>query len=61
VTLVNGRASTNGAAAQPPTVNANGTYLWLVSYSGDANNSPSTSPCGTEQTTISGNTPGVDP
>jgi hypothetical protein len=61
VTLVNGLASTDGAATQPPTLSANGTYYWLVSYSGDANNLPSTSPCGTEQTTISGNTPGVDP
>jgi hypothetical protein len=58
---VNGRASTNDAATRPPTVNANGTYYWPVSYSGDANNSPSTSPCGTEQTTLSVNTPGVDP
>jgi hypothetical protein len=61
VTLVNGLASTDGAATQPPPLSANGTYYWLVSYSGDANNEPSTSPCGTEQTTISGNTPGVDP
>jgi hypothetical protein len=61
VTLVNGLASTNGAKTQPPTLSANGTYFWLVSYSGDANNLPSTSPCGTERTTISGNTPGVDP
>ena len=35
--------------------------LWVVTYNGDANNSPSTSPCGTEFTTLGGNTPGVDP
>jgi hypothetical protein len=61
VTLSSGTASTKDAATQPPTLNTNGTYYWLVSYSGDANNQPSTSPCGTEQTTISGNTAGVDP
>jgi hypothetical protein len=61
VPLVNGLASTDSAATKPPPLNANGTYYWLVSYDGDANNRPSTSPCGTEQTTISGNTPGVDP
>ena len=43
------------------TVSNAGTYFWRDSYSGDANNLPSTSPCGTELTTISGNTPGVDP
>lgn len=57
VTLVDGLAST----PDPQTVDANGTYYWLVSYSGDVNNLPSTSPCGAEQTTISGNTPGIDP
>jgi hypothetical protein len=62
VTLENGLASTNNAPnGQPHTLSANGTYFWLVSYSGDANNLPSTSACGTEQTSISGNTPGVDP
>jgi hypothetical protein len=62
VPLVNGLASTDNAPnGKPPKVTANGTYYWLVSYSGDANNEPSTSPCGTEQTTIAGNTSGVDP
>jgi hypothetical protein len=56
-----GHASTNGAATQPPTLSADATYDWVVSYSGDANNAASTSPCGTEQTSIAGDTPGVDP
>src|SRR5262249_25598151 len=59
VPLTNGLASTNDAAMQPPALTANGTYYWLVSYSGDVNNLPSTSACGSEQTTVSGNTPGV--
>jgi hypothetical protein len=62
VPLVNGLASTDNAPnGKPPAVSANGTYYWLVTYSGDANNEPSTSACGTEQTTIAGNTSGVDP
>jgi hypothetical protein len=63
VTLVNGLASTNDAqnSTGSRTLTANGTYKWLVSYSGDANNQPSTSACGTEQTTIAGNTTGVIP
>lgn len=59
ITLVNGAANTNSAATQPPLLTDNGTYYWVVSYSGDANNLPSTSPCGTETTTISGNTAGI--
>ena len=56
-----GKATTDRASTQPNPLTTDGTYYWLVSYSGDANNLPSTSPCGKEQTTISGNTPGVDP
>src|SRR5881396_2872325 len=55
--LVNGLAH----ADDPTPLNADGTYKWVVTYNGDANNSPSTSPCGTEFTTLGGNTPGVDP
>src|SRR6266851_6594287 len=55
--LVNGLAH----ADDPTPLNANGTYKWVVTYNGDANNSPSTSACGTEFTTLGGNTPGVDP
>ena len=64
VTLdANGHASTNDAATQPPTLSANGTYSWLVTYTpaSDSSFTASSSPCGTEQLTISGNTPGVDP
>lgn len=43
------------------TVNANGTYYWLVSYSGDGVFGPNAGTCGAESTTVSGNTPGVDP
>jgi len=55
--LVNGLAH----ADDPTPLNANGTYKWVVTYNGDANNSPSTSACGTEFTTLGGNVPGVDP
>ena len=61
VALVNGVASTDNAPnGKPPTLKLDGTYYWLVTYSGDANNESSTK-CGVEQTTISGNTPGIDP
>jgi hypothetical protein len=43
----------------PNALSANGTYSWLVSYSGNFGSATST--CGTESTTIAGNTPGVDP
>jgi hypothetical protein len=54
---------TNGLAhADDPTpLTANGTYNWLVSYSGDGSFAPATSPCGTESTTVSGNSPGIAP
>jgi hypothetical protein len=62
VTLVNGLANTDNAPnGKPPALSSNGSFYWLVSYLGDGNFSPSNSPCGTEQLTISGNTPGVDP
>jgi hypothetical protein len=61
VNLVNGLASATTGPLTTTGTNTSATFYWLVSYSGDANNLPSTSPCGTEQTTISGNTPGVDP
>jgi hypothetical protein len=62
VSLVNGLANTDNAPnGKPPALGSNGSYFWLVSYLGEGNFSPSSSPCGTEQLTISGNTPGVDP
>jgi len=42
-------------------LDSNLTYSWRVTYLGDANNVSAASPCGTEQTTISGNAPGVLP
>jgi hypothetical protein len=57
VTLSGGVATT----PNPPTVSANGTYFWKVSYSGDNVFGPATGACGDEQVTTSGNTPGVDP
>jgi hypothetical protein len=59
VQLVNGLAQTT--SSDNLTLTSNGTYKWLVSYSGDANFAPSSSACGTEQTTISGNSPGIVP
>jgi hypothetical protein len=58
---VDGLASATTGPLTTTGTDTSATFYWLVSYSGDANNLPSTSPCGTEQTTISGNTPGVDP
>jgi hypothetical protein len=61
ISSTTGKASTDNAPnGPPPLLKDDGTYYWLVTYSGDANNAPSTK-CGVEQTTISGNTPGVDP
>jgi hypothetical protein len=65
IPLVDGAARTptadsaDGLTKKPPVLTDNGTYYWVVSYSGDANNEPSTSPCRTETTTISGNTAGI--
>jgi hypothetical protein len=46
-----------------PFTNTNTTYNWLVTYSGDAVNAGSTSPCGTENFSVAGNSlpSGVDP
>jgi hypothetical protein len=57
VQLVNGLAH----ADDPTPLGLNGTYYWLASYGGDANYAPAASPCGAEQTTVSGNTPGIAP
>jgi hypothetical protein len=60
----NGLASTDNAPnGKPPTLSANSTYSWLVSYTPASGSvfTASSSACGTEQITISGNSPGVDP
>jgi hypothetical protein len=42
-----------GTSSNPvPTQLAPGTYYWTVSYSGDSDNQPSTSPCGSETLTV---------
>jgi hypothetical protein len=59
-----GLASTDNAPnGKPPTLSANSAYSWQVSYTPTSGSGflPSSSPCGTEQIRISGNTPGVDP
>jgi hypothetical protein len=38
--------------SSPVTLTTPGTYYWQASYSGDANNAPSTSTCGTEVETV---------
>jgi hypothetical protein len=50
-------------AAYPTPLTANGTYSWLVSFTATAGSifAPSSSACGSEKTTISGNTPGIIP
>jgi hypothetical protein len=57
VQLVNGLAHADDSNP----LSVNGTYYWLASYSGDATFQPAVSPCGAEQTTVSGNTPGIAP
>jgi hypothetical protein len=42
-----------GTSSNPvPTQLAPGTYYWTVAYSGDSDNQPSTSPCGSEVLTV---------
>ena len=46
-------ALTGGAAASGNvTIGAAGTYNWVATYNGDANNNPVTSPCGDEQVIV---------
>jgi len=49
VAVAGGSAATNNTTQA---VTASGTYVWLVSYSGDAKHTPATSSCGTEQFTL---------
>ncbi len=42
--LLNARTASSGDVA----VSAEGTYDWVATYNGDANNGPATSPCGSE-------------
>jgi hypothetical protein len=46
-----------------PFTNTDTTYYWLANYSGDQINSPTSSPCGTENFSVAGNNlpSGVDP
>jgi Ice-binding-like len=48
-----GALSGNTASSGPVTAGAAGTYRWTATYNGDANNSPTTSQCGTEQVVVS--------
>jgi hypothetical protein len=41
------------------TIGAAGTYRWVGTYNGDANNNPVTSPCGDEQVVVVKATPGI--
>jgi hypothetical protein len=50
VAVSNGEA----AASEPQTIYLPGTYYWQASYSGDAQNKPSVSACGSEVETVSG-------
>lgn len=64
-----GTANTSQSTNLPPTLPlsqansaaVNNTWDWTVTFSADAFNSGSTSPCGTESVSLGGNTPGVDP
>jgi Ice-binding-like len=44
------------ASSGPVQAGAAGTYEWVATYSGDANNSPALSPCGSETVIVTGQT-----
>jgi hypothetical protein len=44
--------SGSNASSAPVTVNTAGTYRWVATYNGDANNRPATSPCGSEEVVV---------
>jgi hypothetical protein len=48
--------SGGNASSGPVTAGAAGTYNWTATYSGDANNRPVTSPCGSEKVVVSSQT-----
>jgi hypothetical protein len=48
--------SGNAASSGNVTAAAAGTYNWTAAYSGDANNSPAASPCGSEQVVVTAQT-----
>jgi hypothetical protein len=48
--------SGGNASSGPVTVGAAGTYNWTATYSGDANNRPVTSPCGSEKVVVTSQT-----
>lgn len=47
-----GALSGVSASSGPVTAATAGTYNWVATYSGDANNRPATSPCGSEQVQV---------
>src|SRR5882672_792661 len=51
-----GTLSGGMASSGPVTVGAAGTYNWTAAYSGDANNRPVSSPCGSEKVVVSSQT-----
>ena len=52
---------TNGTVpdSDPVTFNSAGDYYWQAAYSGDADNNPATSPCGSEHLVVNPNTSGI--
>jgi len=48
--------SAGSALSGPVTVGAAGTYYWMATYSGDTNNRPATSPCGSEMVLVTSQT-----
>ncbi|MCW3036946.1 MAG: hypothetical protein JWM17_2258 [Actinobacteria bacterium] len=51
-----GTLSGGTASSGPVTVGAAGTYNWVATYNGDANNSPVSSPCGSETVVVTSQT-----
>jgi hypothetical protein len=59
VPLSGNSASTTGGGSGSNIAMQAGTYHWLATYSGDPNNNPATSPCGSEPVEIAQNTPNL--
>lgn len=56
IATVTAPLSASNAASGPVTAGAAGTYNWMATYNGDANNRPVTSPCGSEQVVVTSQT-----
>ena len=51
-----GGSDAGSASSGNVTVGAAGTYRWVATYNGDANNRPASSPCGSETVVVTAQT-----